>query len=146
MISIQITSPGLDRLREALKRTPEKVLTEIEVAMKKSGTLITNTAIKEAPVNKLSGGGQLRQNIRPHLLSKTHLEVVSEVPYSHFVEEGTGIYAGHTKFLGKIPGVGWRWIKGMKANPFMRRTYDKTKDKISDFFRQALRNVFDSLK
>jgi HK97 gp10 family phage protein len=146
MISLQITSPSLDRLREALKRAPEKVVHEIEGALKKSGTLIANTGFKEAPVNKLSGGGQLKQNIRPHLLSKTRLEVISHAPYSHFVEKGTGIYAGHTKFLGKIPGVGWRWIKGMKANPFMRRTYEKTKEKIGDYFREALRNVFNSLK
>ena len=54
--------------------------------------------------------------------------------YGKFLEEGTGIYVGHSKWKGNIPGVGVRWIKGMKARPFFKPGVEEAAPYIEEQF------------
>jgi HK97 gp10 family phage protein len=150
---MRVEFKGFERLREALRRAPETTVKEIGIAVRKSGVIVTNAAIKESPVNKQTGGGQLRQNIRMILKTNTRAEVISNALYSHFVEGGT---SPHTiiprnkkalankrtgQFFGKIVHH-----PGTRANPFMRRALTQSQSAIDGFFREALQKVWESLK
>jgi len=153
MIDIEFKFDAIDKLKEALKRAPAKTVDEISKAVQKSALTIQSNAIKEAPVNKQTGGGNLRQNIRTSLVSKLRAEIISKAPYSGYVEYGT---APHIitpvnkkalankrtgKFFGKVVHH-----PGTKANPYMHRALEKSVNKIGEFFRTAIENVFKSLK
>ena len=129
MSDLSFKIEGLDKLRSALKKAPVETLNEIGVAVNKSAVIITSQAIKEAPVNKQSGGGNLRQNIKPAFLSKTRAEVISHAPYSGYVEGGTRPHTieytkeGRGGLYNKRTGQGFgRKVNhpGTRANPFMQ--------------------------
>ena len=153
MINVKFEIKGLDRLKEALNKAPEATISEVSKAVQKSALTIQSAAIKEAPVNKKSGGGNLRQNIKTNLLTKTRAEVVSRAPYSIFVEAGTRpheIRIRNKRVLadrraGEIYGTRVRH-PGTRANPFMRRALERSIGKVNEFFKTAIINVFNTLK
>lgn len=153
MIDIKLEIRGLDKLREAMQRAPEKTVEEVSLAVQKSILVYKSQAMKEAPVNKGTGGGNLRQNIKERMINKVRGMVTSFAKYSICVEDGT---VPHTikvinkrvlankrtgQFFGKIVHH-----PGTRPNPFMKRALDKTQYQISEFFKTAIKNVFDSLK
>jgi HK97 gp10 family phage protein len=153
MIEIEFKLDALDKLKEALRRAPARTVDEIGKAVQKSALIIQSNAIREAPVNKQTGGGNLRQNIRTSLKSKLRAEVISKAPYSGYVEYGTAPHIivpvnkkalANTRtgqFFGKVVHH-----PGTKANPYMHRALEKSRNKINEFFRNAVENVFKSLK
>jgi HK97 gp10 family phage protein len=153
MIQMNVTIPGLERLKEAMSRAPALTVSEISKAIQKTALTIQSNAIKEAPVNKQTGGGNLRQNIRTSLISGTRAEVVSKAPYSGYVEMGTAPHIIEAvnkrvlankrtgQFFGKLVHH-----PGTRANPFMKRAIEKSQTKIVEFFKTAMQNVFNSLK
>ena len=153
MIEIKFDIKGLEKLREGLKRAPEMTINEISRAVQKSALTVQSQAIKEAPVNKSGGGGNLRQNIKTELRSKTRAEIISKAPYSIFVEGGTApheINIRNKKVLankrtGEFFGTHVHH-PGTQANPYMKRALEKSRAKIDEFFRTAMSNVFNSLK
>jgi HK97 gp10 family phage protein len=153
MSEIKVKIEGLDDLARAFAKAPEETLNQISDAVKKSARSIQSAALKEAPVNKRSGGGNLRQNIRTHMLTKTKAEIVSNAPYSLFVEEGTSphiISVRNKKVLankraGEFYGKTVRH-PGTKPNPFMHRALEKSMARINDFFATAITNVINTLK
>ena len=58
---ITIKIKDYDRIRAAFAKKPVKLIQELGVAVEKVLIKVTNTAMREAPVNKQSGGGNLRQ-------------------------------------------------------------------------------------
>ena len=153
MINATFKIEGLDRLHEALVRAPEETIAQISKAVQKSALTIQSAAIKEAPVNKRSGGGNLRQNIRTRLLTKTRAEVISQAPYSIYVEAGTRPHEIRIrnkrvladKRAGEIYGTHVHH-PGTHANPYMRRAVEKSMAKVNEFFKTAMLNVFQTLK
>ncbi len=153
MIEITCDFKEINRLKEALRRSPAKTIDEISKAVQKSALIIESNAKKEAPVNKQTGGGNLRQNIRSSLKSKLRAEIESRAPYSGYVEMGT---APHIilpvvkkalanrrtgQFFGKIVHH-----PGTRPNPYMHRALERSMTKINEFFRVAMINVFNSFK
>ena len=66
------------------------------------------------------------------------------VEFAKYVENGTGIYAGRKRYLGRIPQLqgknspsdkGWRIIKGQKPKHFMSKTAKKYKGKLGTYFK-----------
>lgn len=148
MIKINAEVQGLDTLLEGLKKAPVETVEYASQAIKKSLVVLTSDAIKEAPVNKQFGGGNLRQSIRPSLLSKLRGAVIAGAKYSIFVHEGTRPHQIRAKnkgglankrtgqFFGKVVNH-----PGTQANPFMERAYEKNKGRIDGFFREVLDKV-----
>jgi HK97 gp10 family phage protein len=153
---------GLDKLEAAIKKAPVKVISEIEVAVKKSVVAIQSEAMKQAPVNKQSGGGNLRQKITSKMLSKLSGVIESMAKYSLYVEEGTRphiIRPRNAKSLswtssGTVTGprggsktVNNRFFArvvhhpGTQANPYMKRAVNNTKAKVDQYFRNAMERV-----
>lgn len=152
-MNVSVEIQGLDKLQAALKRAPNLVITEVGKAVQKSALTVQSNAMKEAPVNKQSGGGNLRQNIRMQMMTKTKAKIMSKAPYSIFVHEGTRPHIIRVKnkrvladrrngiFFGKEVHH-----PGTRANPFMKRAVDKSRVKIREFFNLAITNVIKSLK
>ena len=152
---MRVEFKGLERLHEALKRIPEVTIKEIHTALDNSHVVILGAAIKESPINKQTGGGQLRGNIRAAFKTQTRLEITSHAPYSHFVEGGTRPHEISYKKSGRgglynkriQQGFG-RHVHhpGTKANPFMRRALTQSQSAIEGFFKAALQKIWESLK
>ncbi len=153
MSDITIKVDGLDDLARAFAKAPEAALNQISDAVKKSALTVQSAALKEAPVNKRSGGGNLRQNIRAHLITKTRAEVVSNAPYSLFVEEGTSphIISVKNKKVLADKRAGEFYGKtvhhpGTRPNPFMHRAVEKSMARINEFFSVAITNIINTIK
>lgn len=139
---------GLKEITEGLKRAPEKTVKEVGRAIEKSTILVHNQSLREAPVNKQGGGGNLRQLIKWKLLTKLRGEVRADAKYSGYVHEGTRphiIKARNKKVLaneraGKIFGKVVRH-PGTKPNPFLLRALKKSTAKMNRFFQTAINNV-----
>lgn len=153
MIETRVTIQGLERLHEALMKAPELTINEISNAVERSAFIIQSMAVKEAPVNKQAGGGNLRQNIRAKMLTKTKAQIESRAPYSIFVEEGTRPHEIKTKNrlvlankrTGEIFGKHVHH-PGTRPNPYMRRALEKSISTVNELFKTAMQNVFNSLK
>jgi len=112
---------------------------------------VTNTAMREAPVNKQSGGGNLRQSIKYRITGPA--SGVVEVsgaggaphPYAIYVHEGTRphiIRVVNKKVLanrrtGQIFGKVVRH-PGTSPNPFLQRAVDQESDFINRTFGEAV--------
>lgn len=147
-MEIQVKIEGLESIIDACKKAPQKTGTEISKAIQKTVLQIHNQALKEAPVNKQTGGGNLRQNISSKMISKLRGEIESRAPYSLFVHEGTRphdirpVYKRvlANKRTGQIFGK-LVHHPGTRANPFLLRAVEKSARKMEEFFEQAIANV-----
>lgn len=148
MIEINAKIDGMDTLIKGLKQAPEKTIEYASDAIKRSIAVLQSSAIKEAPVNKQFGGGNLRQNIRSSLINKLKGVVVSGAQYSIFVHEGTRPHEIRVKqkqvlankrtgeFFGRVVRH-----PGTQANPFMQRAYDKNIYRINQLFMEVVDKV-----
>lgn len=148
MITINAEIKGLDVLIDGVKKMPRETVEYVSDAVKKSVLVVQSNAIKEAPVNKQSGGGNLRQSIKTSMVNKLRGAIISNANYSIFVHEGTrphvirprikkGLANKRTgQFFGKIVHH-----PGTRANPYMERAYEKSKERISGFFNDAVDKV-----
>ena len=66
------------------------------------------------------------------------------VEYAKYLENGTGIYAGRKRYVGKIPALvgkngekdkGFRIIKGIKPRHFMSKTAKRYEGKLGTYFK-----------
>ena len=152
-VQIKVQIDGLNKIMEGLKRAPETTIEETSKAINKSVNLIWNQALKEAPVNKQTGGGNLRQNIRGRMTTKMSGEVEARAPYSIFVHEGTSPHDIEVRnkqvlankrtgqFFGKLVHH-----PGTRPNPFFTRAINNCRTKINEFFKTAIDNIFKSLQ
>jgi HK97 gp10 family phage protein len=154
MSNIQIKVTGLKELQTALKKAPELTVNEIGKAVRKSLETIRTQSLKEAPVNKGFGGGNLRQKISgPRMESKIKGMIVSEAPYSAAVHDGSRPHEIRPKqkkvLANKRTGQFFGQLvhhPGTKPNPFFTRSIEKTKDKVNGYFKKAMDNVLKTLK
>lgn len=153
MVNIKIKIDGLDEFALGLKRQPQETIKELSKAVQKSVLQVHSQSLKEAPVNKQTGGGNLRQNIRSKMISKLSGAIEAWAPYSIFVHEGTKPHEIRTvnkKVLansrtGQI--FGKRVMHpGTRPNQFFIRAIERSRAKIEEFFATALKNVLDTLK
>jgi len=144
-----ITIPNLADIKRVFDEAPEKTIRQIDTAVRKSILRIESAAKREAPVNKQSGGGNLRQSIRSQMTGIASGKVEVGVDYGVYVEEGTRPHiitvknakVLANKYTGQMFG---RTVKhpGTKANPFFQRGIDAAESDIIDYFSKAVVNVF----
>lgn len=153
MLNIRVTINGLEGFADGVRKAPQLTAGELSKAVQKSVLQIQNQAIKEAPVNKGPGGGNLRQNIRTHMISRLAGVIEALAPYSLFVHEGT---AAHTivpvnkkvladRRTGQIFGT-LVHHPGTRPNPFFARAIERSTAKIEQFFNTALFNILKVLQ
>lgn len=149
---MKLTLVNGDRILAALKSTPERTVKEITEAISKATLTIHSSAQREAPVNKNTGGGNLRQSIRYRL---ARLQGIVEVNanYAAHVEFGTKPHTiiPRTKkvlanrrtgqFFGKVVHH-----PGTKANPFLQRAFQRSSDKIRSIFNDAMEKILSVIK
>lgn len=159
MIDIDVKITGLDVLRNGLENAPRETVNEVSKAVQKSLHTIRNVSLREAPVNKGGGGGNLRQKIStPIMKTKLSGKIVSQATYSAYVHEGTRPhiirpkrigYKGHPGGLAnKRSGWGvYNKVKhpGTAPNPFFKRAVEKSKPRIEQFFTEAINSICKSI-
>lgn len=146
MIKMEIK--GLNKIVRGMNKMPEVVVRELGNALGKSMVITHRQALKEAPVNKQSGGGNLRQNIKQIRINRLRGEVDSKAKYSGYVHEGTKphiIRVRRKKVLanrrtGQIFGKKVQH-PGTKPNPYMTRALKKSEKRINNFFKVAINRI-----
>lgn len=140
-------SKDWDRVREGLRREPQTAVSELNTAIKKSVLKVQSEAIHRAPVNKQSGGGNLRQSIRSSVVRLVG-QVVAYADYALFVHEGTKpheIRAINKKalanrrtgqFFGKLVHH-----PGTRAQPFLKEAVKAAENSILQYFSDALERI-----
>ena len=149
-MSVQIVAriSNYDQLATMFKLAPARMTREIGVAVERVLVKLENEAKKEAPVNKQSGGGSLRQSIKHFMIGQAGGKVEVGAPYAIFVHEGTRphtIQVVNKKVLankrtnqifGKVV-----MHPGTKANPFLQRAVDSQQEFINNEFVKAVQRV-----
>lgn len=145
MINVDVKIESLDRVREAFQNQPELLVRNLGDAVQRIAYRIEASAKREAPVNKQSGGGNLRQSIASQMFTPISGMVFAGVKYAGFVHEGTRphvITVRSARVLanrrtGQIFG---RRVQhpGTKANPFMKRAVDANQDEIEQELNAAV--------
>ena len=144
---------NVDRLLSRLNNISN---VDLNSTMVKATTVVHAQAKLLAPVNKEPGGGNLAGSIHMEVKEKTNKlygRVFTNLIYAPFVEFGTGIAGNGTypykikglkltykneKWLGYIPEVGWRYIAGQKAQPYMYPSLKQNEKYIKQLFKDAL--------
>lgn len=143
---------GLKELTVALKKSPELTVTELNKSIARSIGILQNQTIKEAPVNKVAMGGNLRQSIKSAMLSKLSGEVSVEAKYGIYVHEGTAphtiVARGKTLYNKRSGQFFGKKVNhpGTRANPFLQRAIKVVTPRISALFTEAMNNVFNKIK
>ena len=140
---------GLDNLFGKLDEIEARILNGIRPRTMKNAKKITARARMLAPVNKLSGGGKLREGIINREVQspfgEAEIDTVATAPYSVYVELGTGIRGAASPSPPKSPAdVSYRadW-PGMQAQPFMYPALSSLKDEIVNDFANLLKGGSD---
>lgn len=151
MADYKIEIEGLEEMRKAFKKAPERIGPILEKATKKAGALIVRTEKEEAPAKTAN----LRRSIELEY-TPIAVRITPTANYAEFVHNGTGIFgekgqmirpkkAKAMVFQGKGGLVFTKKTKGQPANPFVERTRNKTKDDIQKIFSEAQQEIIDKI-
>ena len=147
-IDVAVRIENYDQLHAMFKKAPARMTEEIGTAVERILIKLENDAKKEAPVNKQSGGGSLRQSIRRFMIGPARGKIEVGSNYGVFVHEGT---RPHTirivnkkvlankrsgQFFGRIVNH-----PGTRANPFLQRAVDMNRSFINEEFAKAVERV-----
>lgn len=145
-ISIDV-GKQIDGIRSALRKYPEQSFKEFSDAIKKSVLTVQGEAIRNAPVNKLSGGGNLRQSIRSQITGLVG-RVIAWAGYAIYVHEGTKAHIIRVKnrqvLANKRRGIFFGKVvrhPGTVAQPFLRRAVERSMTQIQRFFMQSMERI-----
>lgn len=146
---ISVKIKDFDKIRSGWEKAPEKMSSEIHRAVSKTVMKVEGEAKREAPVNKRSGGGNLRQSIKGQMTGVASGVVEVGVNYAVPVHEGTRphqIRAKNAKSLAnKRTGQFFGRIvnhPGTAANPFLQRAVDNSQGEIDVYFEETVNNLF----
>lgn len=144
----KIEIKNLDALQRIFQAAPLKLTDEIHKAIAFSVLRIQRNVMREAPVNKQTGGGNLRQSIRSEMFGTASGMVEVGAEYGAYVELGTRphIIAPKVKkalanrrtgeFFGRLVHH-----PGTKPNPFFGRGVDASQGDIDAAFIKAAQNA-----
>ena len=148
MITIKVECKNIKEIEAAFKKSPVEITKRLNVAVGKIVTKMESTTKREAPVNKQSGGGNLRQSIRSRMSGPARGVIEVGALYAEFVHEGTRphiIRVSRKKVLanrrqGKIFG---KVVKhpGTKKNPFLDRAVERERSFINSEFEKVTDNL-----
>lgn len=146
---ISIKIKNYDAIRLAWKLAPAKLGKNLHTAVQKTVLKIEKEAKREAPVNKQSGGGNLRQSIKGRMTGMASGVVEVGAEYAMYVHEGTRphmIRAVRRRVLAnKRTGDVFGPVvnhPGTKANPFLERAVEKSEADIDKYFISAVQTIF----
>lgn len=138
MAELKLTIENYDFLKKAFDKAPQIAADEMGKLVQKAARDITAEAIRQAPVNKQAGGGNLRQSIRYRPTSKVSAIVEATAKYASAVHEGTRpheIRAVNKKVLAdKRRGIIFGKVvrhPGTRPNPFLQKALDKYEGKLN---------------
>jgi len=148
MITLKIEVKNYKEISEAFKKSPVEITKRLNVAVEKIITKLESTTKREAPVNKESGGGNLRQSISSKMTGISRGVVEVSALYSIYVHEGTRphmIRVVNKKVLanrrrGRVFG---KVVKhpGTKKNPFLERAMEREQSFINQEFEKVIDNL-----
>lgn len=152
-VSIQVK--GLAELQTLFRQAPREVAKEARTAIQKSILAIERNVKREAPVNKGSAGGNLRQSVKSGMIGAATGKVEVGADYGIYVEKGTRPHIimprtarvlasrqGGTRSGGQYQFFGTRVNHpGTRANPFFERGIKGSKREVDAFFVKAVKNV-----
>ena len=146
---------NVDKLLRKLKRMDIDVNDKLAPIMDRQAKFIQGEAKDLCPVDQ----GQLRNSIRTTTRKskyKVTALVHTNVEYAAYVEFGTGKvgettevddkYPGplayrQTKWKANIPDVGWRYVAGQKAQPYLYPALKNNEEKVRDNIANELQEV-----
>lgn len=147
MANISIKLKNADKIMRAMREAPSNASKGIQTAVAKTVLTVERDAKKLAPVNKGTGGGNLRQSIRS---SSNGMSGSVEVGASYAVpvHEGTRphvIMAKKARVLANRR-TGQMFGKrvnhpGTKAQPFLREAVETNAEKINNYFLDAIKGI-----
>lgn len=148
-VQVSVKIKNLDAIKLAYKVAPAKMQLELHRAVEKTTLKIESQTKKEAPVNKQSGGGNLRQSIKSGMRGLASGFVEVNANYGVYVHEGTRphqIRVRRARVLAntRTGQVFGRVVNhpGTAANPFLERAVKKVEKDIDGYFISAVQNVF----
>jgi len=143
--TISITIKNYAEIEQLFTRMPERMIKALDTAVERCILKIQSDAMKEAPVNKQSGGGNLRQSIKAMMTGPASGKVEVGASYGIYVHEGTAPHI--IRIVNKRVLANRRTNQvfgtivhhpGTKANPFLQRAVDKNSDFIDKQFENAV--------
>lgn len=152
-MEISIKIQNLDQLKAAFLKAPAIATAEYGRAIEKTAYKIETDAKRNAPVNKQSGGGNLRQLISNKMTGKASAIIESKAKYSEYVDQGTRphiIRVRNARVLanrrtGQFFG---RVVKhpGTRAQPYFTNAVSSGEKFINTELSTALINILNSIK
>lgn len=152
-MEIHLEIKNLKELKAAFGKAPRVATEEYARALERSARKIEGDAKRNAPVNKQSGGGTLRQSISSRMQGKASAVVEARAKYSAYVDQGTRphtIRVINRKVLanrrtGQIFG---KVVKhpGTRKQPFFTDAVQVNEGFINNEFLSALNNVLNSIR
>lgn len=146
---VSIKIKNIDAIMLAWKLAPANLVKNVHEAIQKTVLKIESNAKKEAPVNKGTGGGNLRQSIKGSMTGTASGVVEVGAEYGIFVHEGTRphiIQARNARVLAnkRTSQFFGQTVKhpGTKANPFLQRAVDNAESDIDGYFIKAVQSIF----
>ena len=142
----EIKVKGLNQLDRAIQASPREVFDELSQGIKTSVNFIRPIMRMEAPRGK---SRKLSQNIQAKAVGLEgevgpNLDIT---PYAWYVHEGTNPYTIRPKAKKALwwPGARHPVKKvrhpGIKANPFIERTFGQIKSPVEKIMSQAVSNI-----
>lgn len=139
---------NLDAVQTVFRAAPLKMTAEIGRAISQTILTLERNIKREAPVNKQTGGGNLRQSVRSQMTGPASGLVEVGAEYGAMVEFGTKphlIRPVNKRVLAnrrqnKIFGT-LVHHPGTKANPFFERGIDASRTAIDAYFVKAVQNA-----
>lgn len=147
-IIIKLKIKNINEIASVFRKAPAKMTAELNRAIERIIIKIDNTAKREAPVSKQSGGGNLRQSISSRMLGVARGAVEVGASYAGYVHGGTRAHIIRirnkkvlaNKRTGRVFGKVVRH-PGTRANPFLQRAVDKNNSFIDLQFNKAIENA-----
>ena len=151
-MEISIKLVDIDKLKAAFLKAPAIAAGEYSAAIERSAFKIEADAKRAAPVNKESGGGNLRQSISSRMTGTAAAVIESRANYSAYVDQGTRPHIIRIKnakvlanrragrFFGKIVHH-----PGTRKNPYFTNAVEGNIGFINDRLKDAMQNILNSI-
>ncbi len=152
-MELSIKIQNLDKLKAAFQKAPAIATSEFGRAIERTAFKIESEAKRNAPVNKQSGGGTLRQSISSRMTGKASAVIESKAKYSAYVDQGTRPHIIRVKnarvlanrrtgqIFGKIVHH-----PGTKSQPYFSTAVKAGEKFVNNELQTALQNVLNSIK
>ena len=145
---INIRIEKLAEIKELFKKYPTIISWRMNEAVARSLVGLERSAKRLAPVNKQSGGGNLRQSIKSSMTGVASGKIEATANYAYYVHEGTRPHIIRARIKKGLANVrtGQYFGKivhhpGTKANPFLELAYTAEFQNIQDEFAKVVDNL-----